>query len=64
LTVKDSTLKSLQEQTTSLNQQLAVEKSKQLHHSDLIKRLQRKLLLVTKVWLCSEQNIFYHFWNI
>lgn len=51
LAMKDSTVKNLQEQLSSVQQQLNVEKSKQHQQSDLIKRLQRKLLLVTKVTL-------------
>lgn len=48
LHLNENTLRDLQEQGKSLQQQLLREKSKVQQDNDLIKRLKRKLLLVTK----------------
>lgn len=48
LHIKENNLHSLQDQVNSLQQQLTTERSKQQQDADLLKRLKRKLLLVTK----------------
>lgn len=48
LHIKENTLHNLQEQVNSLQQQVVMEKTKQQQEAELIKRLKRKLLLVTK----------------
>ena len=59
---KEEELRSLQTELSSLNEQLSGERIKQQQQADFIKRLQRKLLLVTKVlvilqiWAASRQN--------
>ena len=51
LNIKEKHLKQAQDEMRALQQKVVEEKSKLQQQSDIMKRLQRKLLLVTKVYV-------------
>ena len=59
---KEEELRTAQSEFNSLNEQLNAERIKQQQQADLIKRLQRKLLLVTKVMHYLLQLHIYTIW--
>ena len=58
---KEEELKNRQTELSSLSEQLNVERIKQQQQADFIKRLQRKLLLITKVNCTYSTRLLYSY---